>query len=377
MIYLNNASTSFPKPDLVINEVLNYLKNVPNNYGRGSTYRSDYIKEVRDLIKNFFNANDDYFNIFTSGSTESLNLVIKGLNLENKEVIITANEHNSVIRPLKYLENKGKINLNIVDIDSFAEINLEHLNSLITEKTALVVINAISNVTGTVQNLLEIAKILKQRNILLLIDGSQLAGNYPINLSEIDADFFAYTGHKSLFGMQGIGGLIFKKNVYFEPLKYGGTGFRSNYLYQPVELPHHYESGTQNIPGIISLKKGIEFINEVGLENIIKHKEELMNKVINNLQNYECVKIYKPAKNYSNSVLSFTIDNITPEELSYILKSSFDIEVRAGLHCCPLIHKYLGTEKFGTIRISPSYFTTEDEIDTFNNAISKIIEEFK
>jgi len=377
MIYLNNASTSFPKPDLVINEVLNYLKNVPNNYGRGSTYRSDYIKEVRDLIKNFFNANDDYFNIFTSGSTESLNLVIKGLNLENKEVIITANEHNSVIRPLKYLENKGKINLNIVDIDTFAEINLEHLNSLITEKTALVVINAISNVTGTVQNLLEIAKILKQRNILLLIDGSQLAGNYPINLSEIDADFFAYTGHKSLFGMQGIGGLIFKKNVYFEPLKYGGTGFRSNYLYQPVELPHHYESGTQNIPGIISLKKGIEFINEVGLENIIKHKEELMNKVINNLQNYECVKIYKPAKNYSNSVLSFTIDNITPEELSYILKSSFDIEVRAGLHCCPLIHKYLGTEKFGTIRISPSYFTTEDEIDTFNNAISKIIEEFK
>lgn len=377
MIYLNNASTSFPKPDSVINEVVNYLKNVPNNYGRGSTYKSDYIKEVRDLIKNFFNANDDYFNIFTSGSTESLNLVIKGLNLQNKEVLITANEHNSVIRPLKYLENKGKINLNIVDIDSFAEINLEHLNSLITEKTALVVINAISNVTGTVQNLLEIAKILKQRNILLLIDGSQLAGNYPINLSEIDADFFAYTGHKSLFGMQGIGGLIFKKNVYFEPLKYGGTGFRSNYLYQPVELPHHYESGTQNIPGIISLKKGIEFINEVGLENIIKHKEELMNKVINNLQNYECVIIYKPAKNYSNSVLSFTIDNITPEELSYILKSSFDIEVRAGLHCCPLIHKYLGTEKFGTIRISPSYFTTEDEIDTFNNAISKIIEEFK
>jgi cysteine desulfurase family protein len=377
MIYLNNASTSFPKPDSVINEVVNYLKNVPNNYGRGSTYKSDYIKEVRDLIKNFFNANDDYFNIFTSGSTESLNLVIKGLNLENKEVIITANEHNSVIRPLKYLENKGKINLNIVDIDSFAEINLEHLNSLITEKTALVVINAISNVTGTVQNLLEIAKILKQRNILLLIDGSQLAGNYPINLNEINADFFAYTGHKSLFGMQGIGGLIFKKNINFEPLKNGGTGFRSNYLYQPEELPHYYESGTQNIPGIISLKKGIDFINEVGLENIIKHKEKLMNTVINNLKYYECVKIYKPETNYSNSVLSFTIDKITPEELSYILKNSFDIEVRAGLHCCPLIHKYLGTEKFGTIRISPSYFTTEDEIDTFNNAISKIIEEFK
>ena len=211
----------------------------------------------------------------------------------------------------------------------------------------------------------------------MLIDGSQLAGIYPINLNEINADFFAYTGHKSLFGMQGIGGLIFKKNVYFEPLKYGGTGFRSNYLYQPEELPHYYESGTQNIPGIISLKKGIEFINEIGLDNIIKHKEKLMNTVINNLKNYESVKIYKPDKNYSNSVLSFTIDNITPEELSYILKNSFDIEVRAGLHCCPLIHKYLGTEKFGTTRISPSYFTTEDEINTFNTAINKIIEEFQ
>jgi len=377
MIYLNNASTSFPKPDSVINEVVNYLKNVPNNYGRGSTYKSDYINEVRDLIKNFFNANDDYFNIFTSGSTESLNLVIKGLNLQNKEVLITANEHNSVIRPLKSLEKKGKINLKIVDINSFAEINLDHLNHLISHNTALVIVNAVSNVTGTVQDLCSIAKIVKQRNVLLLIDGSQLAGNYPINLNEINADFFAYTGHKSLFGMQGIGGLIFKKNINFEPLKNGGTGFRSNYLYQPEELPHYYESGTQNIPGIISLKKGIDFINEVGLENIIKHKEKLMNTVINNLKYYECVKIYKPETNYSNSVLSFTIDKITPEELSYILKNSFDIEVRAGLHCCPLIHKYLGTEKFGTIRISPSYFTTEDEINTFNTAINKIIEEFQ
>lgn len=377
MIYLNNASTSFPKPDSVINEVVYYLKNVPNNYGRGSTYRSDYIKEVRDLIKNFFNANDDYYNIFTSGSTESLNLVIKGLNLENKEVIITAIEHNSVIRPLKYLEKKGKINLKIVDSNSLAEINLDHLNSLLSDNTALVIVNAVSNVTGTVQDLSTIAKIVKEKNVLLLIDGSQLAGNYPIDISGIDADFFAYTGHKSLFGMQGIGGLIFKRNIYFEPLKNGGTGFRSNYLYQPEELPHHYESGTQNIPGIISLKKGIEFINEVGLGNIIKHKEKLMNKVINHLKNYECVKIYKPEKNYSYSVLSFTIDKITPEELSYILKNSFDIEVRSGLHCCPLIHKYLGTEKFGTIRISPSYFTTEDDINTFNTAISKIIEEFK
>ena len=378
MIYLNNASTSFPKPSEVINAVNDYLTNPPHNFGRiNEKVAKNFNLTARQEIMDFFGADDSNYLVFSSGSTEALNLVIQGLELNNKNVMITATEHNSVIRPLKSLEKEEKLTTSVVDCDKFGFVEPEKIENAIQDNTALIIVNYTSNITGIIQDVAKIGKIAKKHNILFMIDASQAVGNIPIDLNKIHFDFFAFTGHKSLFGIQGIGGLLFKKHIDFKPLKRGGTGFRSNYLYQPDELPHKYEAGTQNIPGIISLLEGIRFIKKNNIDNIIEHKKKLIARLLVKIQKINNIILYYNPENYSSSVLSFNIEGIAPEEVNYILKSSFDIKVRSGLHCVPLIHNYINTSPLGTVRISPSYFTTNDEIDYFAAAITKIAEEFK
>lgn len=376
MIYLNNTATSYPKPDSVIKAINEYLLNPPANIGRSANSTS-FIQETREIILDFFGAKENYKIIFTSGSTESINMVIFGLDLKGKEVIISSAEHNSVIRPLMELQNRGDINLKIAQCNSKGLIELGTISKLINENTALIIINYISNVTGNIQPINEISKLINNRNIKLFIDGSQAAGNVDIDLLKSNTDFFAFTAHKSLFGLQGSGGLILKNGSKLEPIKFGGTGFKSTMLTQPEEFPHKYESGTQNIPGIISIRKGIEFINEVGLENIINHKKKLMNQIIEVFKKIDNLSLYFDEDNYSHSVLSFNIKNLAPEELSYILRSAYNIEIRTGIHCAPLLHKNLGTYPNGTARVSPSYFNTEDEISLFIDVVKKISQEYK
>jgi cysteine desulfurase family protein len=377
MIYLNNTATSFPKPHSVIDAINDYLLSPPSNVGRNSESALSLLDETRHLILNFFNASDNFNVIFTSGSTESINMTLFGLELKNKEVIISSSEHNSVIRPLMELQNRGDISIKIAQCNEYGYLDINSISDLINDKTALIVINYISNVTGNVQNINEISKLAKNKGLKLLIDGSQASGNIKINLDESNPDFFAFTGHKSLFGIQGIGGLIINKNIEIKPFKYGGTGFKSTMLTQPIEFPHKYEAGTQNIPGIISIKKGIEFINEIGLENIINHKIKQIKYIISELCNLDNIKLYYDESTYSYSVLSFNIDKLAPEEVSYILKSGFDIELRSGIHCAPLIHKNLGTYPKGTVRVSPSFFTKDDEIEIFVNVIKDISKDYK
>ena len=343
MIYLNNASTSYPKPKIVPDSVNEYLMNAPQNFGRGSTFTSNFIMDTRKLILDFFGAGNEYYVVFTSGSTEAINLVINGMDLVGKNVLITSTEHNAVIRPLKHLEKNGIITISVAQSDDKGVVSPHSIEELISGNTGLIVLNYVSNVTGTIQDVNTICGLAHQHNIPVLIDGSQAAANIEINLDKTQADYFAFTGHKSLFGMQGIGGLIFNKNMKFAPLKFGGTGFRSNFLYQPDELPHKYEAGTQNIPGIISLRNGIEYINSIGLSKIISHKNEMMMPLIDSLEQLKKIRLFYNKVNYAGSVLSFLIEGIAPEEVSYILKSSFDIEIRAGLHCVPLMHQNIGS----------------------------------
>ena len=194
-----------------------------------------------------------------------------------------------------------------------------------------------------------------------------------INLSVIQPDFFCFTGHKSLYGIQGTGGLIFKKEINLRPLKEGGTGTLSHILEQPDVFPSKYESGTMNIPGIAALEAGIKWVKEIGITKIQEHKKMLIEKIINEIQRITGITLYCDKNKSCGAILSLNIKDIAPEEINYILSNSFDISVRSGIHCAPLIHKYLGTQNYGTLRISPSFFTTDEEIDKFISSFKKII----
>lgn len=375
MIYLNNASTTYPKPDNVIRAVESYLKSVPfHNLRTGlERYKEDKIFLCRKLLAKLFNVKNPEYIIFTSGATESLNLAIFGLNFKESHVITTSIEHNSVIRPLKTLELHGLIELTIVECDSKGYISPQKICEKIKKNTKAIIVNHCSNVTGFVMNLEEIGKVTRERGITFIVDASQSAGIIPIDVQSMNIDLLAFTGHKSLYGMQGVGGLFIRENIKLKPLKIGGTGVKSDYLYQPESMPIYYEAGTQNIPGIVSLHAGVSFIFETGLEKIRSHKEKCVEKIITHLEKKDEIILYLPPKELGTpTIFSFNIKNISPEDVGYILDNSFDIIVRSGLHCAPLIHKGLGTYPLGSVRVSPSYFTTDKEIELFLEAIDII-----
>ncbi len=374
MIYLNNAATSFPKPKIVQEAVLASFSGPLVSSARTGLEREDddiaYLCRAR--LADLFNINDPLHIVFTSGSTESLNLAIKGLRLEGGHVVTTAIEHNSVIRPLKTLEKEGKISVTFVGCSKYGWVEPEQIKQAIRDNTRAVIVNHCSNVTGTVLDIEAISKIAHSAGAYFVVDASQAAGAVPIDCEKWDIDLLAFTGHKSLYGMQGIGGLYIKENVELKPLKVGGTGILSEVLLQPDGLPIHYEAGTPNTPGIISLYAGVRFIFDVGMGNILQHKKNLYNILFDELKDVEEIEIYSSTEHTSYSNFCFNVRGMVPEEVGYILESSFDIMVRTGLHCAPLILKYLGVEPWGTVRASHSYFTTEEEIYKFVDAVKKI-----
>ncbi|MBX3043448.1 MAG: aminotransferase class V-fold PLP-dependent enzyme [Candidatus Kapabacteria bacterium] len=375
MIYLNNSSTGYPKPESVLRAVNDLLASPPYNYGRTGLSRGDknLVNDTRGLVSEFFNASDEYFTIFTSGSTEALNLVIKGLDLKGKHVIISATEHNSVIRPLMQLQKEGILEISIAECDDFGYVTPQNIEKLITENTALICINHCSNVTGTIQDVKSIAHIAHSHSALLLVDGSQSAGLFTIDLQDINPDFFCFTAHKSLAGIQGTGGLIFRKSIELKPLKQGGTGTQSHLLEQPDSLPYKYESGTMNLYGIAALEAGIKWIMNIGIDNIRKHKQIVSKIIIENLKSIDGLNLIFNENHFSGSIISMTIRDVNIDEVNYVLTNSYDISVRSGLHCAPLIHKFIGSENGGTLRASPSYFTTIKEAEKFSEAMKVII----
>ncbi|MEJ8555347.1 aminotransferase class V-fold PLP-dependent enzyme [Tepidibacter sp. Z1-5] len=381
MIYLDNAATTFPKPDKVYEEVLNCMKNYGANPGRAghklALEAGRTIYETRENICKLFNIDNPMNIVFTNNATDSLNLAIKGLVNEGDHIVTTSMEHNSVIRPIKTLEKIGVTNT-IVNCNEYGELDVNDIKKAIKENTKLIVTTHASNVCGTLIDIQEVGKIAREMNIAYLVDASQTAGVYNIDVKNMNIDMLALPGHKGLLGPQGTGMLYIREGINLNQLKEGGTGSKSEELTQPNIVPDKYESGTPNTPGIAGLNAGIEFILEEGIDNIRKHEEELTQYFLNELSLIPIIKVYgtKDAKKQA-SVISINIGNQDSSEVSFILDSVFDIATRSGLHCAPLAHKTMNTLEQGTVRFSIGYFNTKEDIDKAVKALKSIVDEIK
>ena len=374
MIYLNNASTSYPKPDEVIQAATMYLNKMPIDSKR-TTYKKkqeDVISDCRKELAQLFNAEDSNLITFTSCATHSLNLVLQGLDLKDSHVITTNTEHNSVIRPLTALQETNGTEVTYVECDKYGFMNPDDIAQYIRPNTKVIVASHSSNVVGTVLDIKTISKIAHNNNLIFVVDASQSAGCISIDVQEMGIDVLIFTGHKSLYGIVGTGGIYIKDGIDIKPLIFGGTGIKSELLYQPKERPVYYESGTPNIVGIAALKAGVSFIRKKGIEEMNKFKTTLFNQVIHEFEKYSEITMYGK-KEYYAPLISFNINGMAPEKVGSILGNSYDIIVRTGLHCAPLIHKKLGTYPEGTVRISFSCFTTEEDISYFLEAIDQIV----
>jgi len=401
LIYLDNAATSFPKPPAVTEAMVRFMTEVGANPGRsGHTLAREagrIVQETRERLAILFNIPATERIIFTANITESINTVIHGFLNDGDHVIISAMEHNAVIRPLKYLEKKGMITLDIAPCNHQGILDMDALRKMLKTTTALVAINHASNVCGTIQDIRGVKNIIGE--IPLLVDTAQTAGCYPIDVVRDGIDFFTFTGHKGLMGPQGTGGLYFRKGLSLRPLKRGGTGSISESLAQPDFLPDALESGTQNNVGIAGLGAGVGFILATGVETIMKHEQILAAALLNGLRSLPGITLYGPLDvKKQTATISLTFDSLlpdgeeqtlggcgainlawleggpTPSEAGARLSQDFDILVRVGIHCAPLAHRALRTYPDGTIRLSMGFFNTLEEVETAVKAIKKIAE---
>ena len=376
-IYLDNAATSFPKPKEVADAVYDFMINNGTSSGRGSykkAMQSDYIVyECRKLIGNIFNFDDPKKVVFTSNITDSLNIAIRGILKENDHVITSSLEHNAVWRCLKTLEKDINIKIDTVECSKDGITNPEDIKKYIRKDTALIVFTQASNVLGTIQPIKEIGKIARENKILFLVDAAQSAGAMKIDIKEDNIDILAFTGHKSLLGPMGTGGLIINTDIDIKPLKAGGTGGDSAYEYQPDYYPNHLETGTSNVSGIAGLRAAIKFLNREGIDNIHNKEKELTKYALQRLETVKDIEVYGP-KDCEKilSVISFNIKNKRPEDISTILDQKYDIMLRAGLHCAPTAHSVINTKDRGSLRIGIGYFNTKDDIDKLVEALNNL-----
>ena len=367
--YFDNSATSSPKPERVLRALDLSVREYNANPGRAGHRKAvetgRKIYEVREKIAQFFNVKNSLNIAFTANATEALNFAIKGGIPEKSHVITTNFEHNSVLRPLFYMRDEKEVKLTFVNTYDEIEKN-------ITSETKAVVINHISNVNGTIQDIDVIGKICKKYNLLFILDASQSAGYSYIDMEKYNIDILCLTGHKSLFGIQGIGAICLKDGVEIRPLLEGGTGSFSKLLRQPKEMPELLEAGTLNTPGIMSLGAGIAFINEIGLDKIREHENRLSERFLSGLKDIEKIKVYKSLTNEQGPVISLNIDGVDSGDLAQILDEEFGIFVRSGFHCAPLAHKNIGTYEQGAVRFSFGYFNTYEEIEFVLSVLKNI-----
>lgn len=376
-IYLDNAATSFPKPKEVATAVYDFMVNNGTSSGRGSykkAMQSDYIVyECRKLIGKLFNFDNPKKVVFTSNVTDSLNIAMRGILKENDHVITSSLEHNAVWRCLKTLERDINIKIDTVECSKDGITNPQDIKKYIKKDTALIVFTQASNVLGTIQPIREIGAIAREHNIPFLVDSAQSAGAMKIDVKEDNIDILAFTGHKSILGPMGTGGLIINTDIDIKPLKAGGTGGDSAYEYQPDYYPNHLETGTSNVSGIAGLREAIKFLNKEGIENIHNKEKELTKYALEKLETVKDIEIYGPKDcEKMLSVISFNIKDKRPEDVGSILDQKYDIMLRAGLHCAPTAHSVIGTKERGTLRIGLGYFNEKEDIDKLVEALNNL-----
>ncbi len=372
LIYLNNAATTWPKPPEVLAEVARCLETPFFEHGRSTAGgATDYPSVTREALAVFFNADEPDHFIFTQSATDSLNLLIHGF-VKNQETtfhaITTELEHNSVLRPLHTLEGEGRLTLSILPF-SDDRVSLQDIKAAIQPETRLVVMTHGSNVLGSLQNIRPVAEYCASNNIFLIVDGAQTAGQIPINLSEIPAGAFVFTGHKALFGLPGTGGFWLQDPEAVESIRQGGTGTDSHTPAHPQEMPHKFEAGTPNYPGIAALLAGIRYIEHHG-QDVITHKcRGLTALFTSELMKDPGITLYTPAPDLP--VVSFNIRGLGNDEAGFILAKAYNIITRTGLHCAPLVHDRIDGGK-GCVRVSFSHLTTPEECRIAATAIREV-----
>lgn len=375
MIYLDNAATSMPKPKSVSRAVISAIEQYGNPGRSGHQASLDAgraIYDCRAALASFFHADDPLRFIFCMNCTDALNQAIKGMLPEGGHVVTTALEHNSVLRPLHALKEQQLVGLTIIPPHADGYIEPNDIAREITPGTRLVVVTQASNVTGAVQPIEAIADICYRKAVPLLVDGAQSAGCMPVDLSVPGIDLFAFPGHKGLLGPQGSGALYIRDSCSPLPLREGGTGSASMLLTQPLDLPDRYESGTAPTPAIAGLHAGTQFV-KANLRDILAVEKRRTEELWEGLNSINNVTLYGPAPDQPRvGVITFNIGSLDPSMAADALFAEYGIACRAGLHCAPLAHRFLGTGKRGAIRFSVGPFTTLEDVKAAVKAVYRI-----
>ncbi len=369
MIYLDNAATSFPKPQTVYDTVYRFLTNVGASPGRGGYQKameaSEIVFNCRLNLAKLFSIPSPERIIFTKNATEAINTAIFGIVGVTDEVIISSMEHNSVRRAAFRVTGNGK-RLKIAQADSFGTVSPKSIEKLITKNTKLICVIHSSNVSGTINDIYEISRIAKKHSVLALFDLSQSAGIIPIDASKLD--MVAFSGHKGLFGPMGTGCLYVREGINLKPSLYGGTGSFSESAQMPDFYPDRLEAGTMNAAAIAGLSEGIKFVMQ---EGVFEKEKEITNYLYDSLSTVPGILI--PGKRERTSAVSVVLPLFDSVELAQSLDTVYSVAVRAGLHCAPMAHRTLDTFHTGTVRFSPGFFTTHNEVDFAVKSLKKII----
>jgi len=369
-IYLDNAATSFPKPESVYATIDDYNRRLGAAAGRGAygsaVEASEIVRRCRRNLATLLNAESPDRLAFAFNGTDALNTALHGLLKPGDHVVTTAVEHNSVLRPLRMLSERG-VQVSVVPCDASGTVSAKDVHAAVLSETRLIVVSHASNVTGTIQPVHEIVEIAKEAGVLTLLDAAQTAGHLPIDLHGLQVDLLATSGHKGLLGPLGTGVLYVRPGLEkrLSPLRQGGTGTTSEDERQPTAMPTMFESGNLNMAGIAGLEAATRWILEAGVAKLRRHEQELTQRLLTGLREIKRIRTLGPSVvDERVGVVSLVAEGWTPHELAAVLDAEFQIETRAGLHCAPRIHERLGVSKTGgTLRISVGAFTTTEQID--------------
>ena len=380
-IYLDNAATTWPKPDSVYTAVDQYLRENGAPAGRGTYREAEFVERqiaaCRSHVARLIGAKNPSQIVFTENCTNSLNMAIHGILENGDHVVTTVIEHNSVLRPLHELEKQNFIKVTYVQCDQESFVSPQEIEKAINPSTKMVILNHVSNVTGSIQSIEEVGKIASSRELIFLVDAAQSLGSIPIDVNAANISILAASGHKGLFGILGSGVLFVDERTtdLINPIIQGGTGTQSDDVNHPTTMPEKLESGNRNVPAILGLLEGLKFIESTSTEAIGKQINKHVSETQRHLLQIDGITIFGSTdRTNSSGIICFSHEKIDPRTFSTMLESGFRIQTRAGFHCAPLIHKALNTGTHGAVRISPGYFTTADEIGITVEAISQIAE---
>jgi cysteine desulfurase family protein len=377
MVYLDNAATSFPKPEAVYRALDHFARHALANPGRAghkmALAAERALDDCRHLLNQFFHGKEPERFVFTLNGTDALNMAFKGVLSDGDHVITSDLEHNSVSRPLRAMELAGRIALTRIRADGGGTVDPDAVRQAITRKTRLVALTHASNVLGTVQPVVAVGRLAREHDLLFLVDAAQTAGVIPIDVQEMNIDLLAFPGHKSLLGPTGTGGLYVGPRARLLAWREGGTGGDSASETQPREFPYFLEGGTPNVLGVAGLTAGVKYVQEQGLATIHAHEVGLLERLWRRLDVMPGFQVFGH-RDLSRHVgtLSFRCEALPAAELGGILDEAFDVAVRPGLHCAPYVHRALGTFPDGLVRVSPGPFNTADDIDHLAQALSEI-----